>query len=227
MTDSDHVVAVPTGTGDPYSKDTAGAAGSRPGPGFGTRSLGCKGNARRARIAEDLQLNWICSTPFNSSYPTRRRIQRVTSMTACAASMLKRCCANYLISSLRRVLSWPSILTPCVLPGFGLQTMDGDNKVMCGNCEANTACKSQLAIWSSPPIMVITLKRYIFDQGLAQNQTRRDNRVVKFPLTGLDMAPYVKSPKVQAHQTWPDQTCHLNFEITVTARLCAACCTPL
>ena len=83
-------------------------------------------------------------------------------------------------------------LTDCLSEFKLTETLDEDNKWYCSQCKEHVIATKTMEVFRTPPIMVITLKRfktgrskYGFAVGAEKLQT-----VVDFPLEGLDMRDY-------------------------------------
>jgi hypothetical protein len=59
--------------------------------------------------------------------------------------------------------------------------------VVCPKCKDDANMKKSLALWRMPPILVVQLKRFQFDQVSRRKITNR----VEFPMEGLDLTSYV------------------------------------
>lgn len=63
------------------------------------------------------------------------------------------------------------------------ETLDNDNKYECDSCKKKTNAKRKLIFWRTPDVLIMTLKRF--------NIMRKINKMVDFPLEGLDLSSYV------------------------------------
>ncbi len=59
---------------------------------------------------------------------------------------------------------------------------------------SNQPFTKQLSLWSAPRVLIIQLKRFEYDG--SKNDARVD-----FPITGLDLAPYISAPQQQTNNT--------------------------
>lgn len=65
--------------------------------------------------------------------------------------------------------------------------VDSLSDVVCPKCKDDKQLKQRIQIWRLPPVLVVQLKRFQFTR-----QTRRKlNTKVDFPLTELDLQPYM------------------------------------
>jgi ubiquitin C-terminal hydrolase len=62
--------------------------------------------------------------------------------------------------------------------------LDSDNMLKCGKCDQYNQSYKKSVIWRLPQYLIITLKRF-------DNQARKIYSAVDYPITGLDMAPFV------------------------------------
>ena len=79
------------------------------------------------------------------------------------------------------------------------ETLDEDNKWYCNKCQEHVQATKTLEIYRVPRIMIISLKR--FKTSRSQNKYgfggsgQKIDTLVEFPLTGLDMRPFVIMPE--------------------------------
>ena len=71
------------------------------------------------------------------------------------------------------------------------ETLDGDNEWNCNKCQEHVQATKTLEIYRVPKIMIVSLKR--FRNGFGGGQ--KIDTLVKFPLEGLDMRPFVLLPE--------------------------------
>ena len=87
------------------------------------------------------------------------------------------------------------------------ETLGGDDQWYCNICKEHRDIKKRLELYSTPKILVIQLKRFQTRRGM-QNRTGRFGHIyaqiagqekndahVQFPVTGLDVRPYVLALK--------------------------------
>jgi len=65
--------------------------------------------------------------------------------------------------------------------------LTGDNKYECDNCAGKHDATKQILLWYPPPRLVIQLKRFLNDE----IHTFKNDQMVKFPITGLNIRKYV------------------------------------
>lgn len=63
-----------------------------------------------------------------------------------------------------------------------------DNEWYCPQCKAHKRAQKQLQIYRAPEILILHLKRF---KGASRIFKQKLSKVVKFPLTGLDLRKYV------------------------------------
>lgn len=59
----------------------------------------------------------------------------------------------------------------------------------CNKCAMHVEATKTLAVWSSPDILVLHLKRFEYRNIIVREKL---NTLITFPLVGLDMSPYVR-----------------------------------
>lgn len=70
------------------------------------------------------------------------------------------------------------------------EVLDGKDRYKCEKCNALVSCNKKLCISNSPPILCLQLKRFKHDAYFGS----KINTSVTFPLTGLDVRPYLFAP---------------------------------
>lgn len=66
------------------------------------------------------------------------------------------------------------------------QVMDGDEKASCDYCKTRSKCIKRLRIHRFPPILVLHIKRFRYNEYTREKLTT----TIRFPLTGLDLEKY-------------------------------------
>lgn len=72
------------------------------------------------------------------------------------------------------------------------EKLDADNEVYCATCKRHVQATKQMTVYRLPPVLIVHLKR--FKAGKYGRQ--KDDRLVEFPLTGLDLRKYCKASRV-------------------------------
>eukprot|EP01041_Mallomonas_annulata_P005880 gene5880-11876_t len=99
----------------------------------------------------------------------------------------------------------PLSLEQCLQLFTREECLEGDNAWYCSHCQSHVAAKKALSLWRLPEVLVLGLKRFEFrdfpstemGQGLGHmggggGGTRQKlNRLVVFPLEGLDLSPFL------------------------------------
>jgi len=82
-----------------------------------------------------------------------------------------------------------STLEKCLGIFTAEEILDGDNMYMCEKCKKKQKSVKQLTVYKYPRVLVIHIKRFRF------NSMRREklSTDVHFPLSGLDLSPFVSS----------------------------------
>ncbi|XP_025018599.1 ubiquitin carboxyl-terminal hydrolase 31 isoform X2 [Tetranychus urticae] len=81
-------------------------------------------------------------------------------------------------------------LKDCFEMYFREERLGADNAWMCPACKRRQQCIKKLSLWSTPDIFIIHLKR--FRQASNSSRTKLTT-LVSFPLSGLDMNPYLSN----------------------------------
>ncbi|XP_071942708.1 ubiquitin carboxyl-terminal hydrolase 8-like [Antedon mediterranea] len=84
------------------------------------------------------------------------------------------------------------------------EKLTGDNAVKCTRCKVKRNSIKTIKIWSTPPVLIIHLKRFYFEGRWRQKlQTNVD-----FPLTDLDLLPLTVGPKTRKSYFLYGVSCH-------------------
>jgi len=76
------------------------------------------------------------------------------------------------------------------------EVMSGLNEVYCsGDCKEHKAHDQVQRIWRLPPVLCIHLKRFKQTQNYGYITTEKLTDPVDFPITGLDLSPFLEGPK--------------------------------
>ena len=79
------------------------------------------------------------------------------------------------------------------------EVLDQANPWFCPICRKNQTATKTLSVWRYPDFLVIYLKRFVYLErgpGGHAGSVKLDNRV-SFPLSGLDLTPYLSGPLQQ------------------------------
>lgn len=89
-------------------------------------------------------------------------------------------------------------LLDCLDLYFREEKLNAENAWMCPNCKSYQSSFKKLSLWSLPDVFIIHLKR--FKQSSSSCRTKLST-AVDFPLTGLDMLPYLEErrPTLKTH----------------------------
>eukprot|EP00045_Choanoeca_perplexa_P022766 m.10819 g.10819 ORF g.10819 m.10819 type:complete len:989 (-) comp9682_c1_seq1:271-3237(-) len=82
-------------------------------------------------------------------------------------------------------------LDDCIRQFTTPEVLSDDNKWYCPQCKEHRQAKKQLEIWRLPQNLIVHLKRFSYTE---HYRDKIDTRV-EFPLTELDLSPYVLSPE--------------------------------
>lgn len=81
-------------------------------------------------------------------------------------------------------ISDDNTLEKCIELYTATEKMDGDNKILNDKTDKKEIAEKNIQFWSLPKILVITLKRF-------DNNNRKNQRFIDFPLENLDMRKYI------------------------------------
>lgn len=80
----------------------------------------------------------------------------------------------------------------CLKEFHATEQLGSNNNWYCSNCKEHRQPTKDMSIWSTPDYLIITLKRFEFNK--RNNEHKKIQAMVKFPVEGLDMDPYIKNP---------------------------------
>jgi len=89
--------------------------------------------------------------------------------------------------------NWESLNKPISLDqcmNWFTQEEDLGDELYCSVCQKPEKTKKKMEIWQPPPILIIHLKRF----ALYNNRWIKSNRLVNFPLIGLDPSSWLVEP---------------------------------
>ena len=89
-----------------------------------------------------------------------------------------------------QALTIQECLTHSSLP----EKLDADNEVYCGKCRKHVQADKQMGIYRLPKVLILHLKRFK-EKGYRRE---KDDRLIRFPVEGLDMQPFVLGPIVDS-----------------------------
>lgn len=93
------------------------------------------------------------------------------------------CQTTQLVKQRKDVIS----LADCFTLFTKTEELSGQDYWYCSKCKAHQASTKKFDLWKLPPVMVVHLKRFSYDR-LYRDKI---DTLVDFPLTDLDMAPYM------------------------------------
>jgi len=70
------------------------------------------------------------------------------------------------------------------------ETLSGDDSWYCRNCKDHVTAQKKMEVYKAPNYLIVHFKRFSH----MRNQmfgTRKLNDFINFPVTGLDMSPYI------------------------------------
>ena len=72
------------------------------------------------------------------------------------------------------------------------ERLAAEDRWWCGQCCAHVEADKKLDLWTLPEVLVVHLKRFSFSRSLRDKL----DAPVRFPLQGLNLAPYLLGPAV-------------------------------
>ncbi|RWS15006.1 ubiquitin specific protease-like protein [Dinothrombium tinctorium] len=92
-------------------------------------------------------------------------------------------------------------LSDCFDMYFREEKLAGDNAWICPVCKRRQQCIKKLSLWSVPEVFIVHLKRF---RQASSTQRNKLSTLVVFPISGLDMNPYLV-PKVRLNHSHQSQ----------------------
>lgn len=89
----------------------------------------------------------------------------------------------------RRRNNKPIDLSECIYSFCEKETLSENDAWYCSKCKDFKCASKKIDLWSTPDLLIIHLKRFSY----TRNWRDRINTLVKFPIKGLDMAPFLLS----------------------------------
>ena len=78
-------------------------------------------------------------------------------------------------------------LEQCLALSGRPEKLDAENEVYCGKCKTHVQADKQMQLYKLPEVLILHLKRFK-QRGYIRD---KDERLIRFPLTGLDMSPFL------------------------------------
>lgn len=82
-------------------------------------------------------------------------------------------------------------LNECFTLYTKMEELSGQDYWYCSKCKTHQASTKKFDLWKLPPVLVVHLKRFSYDRMFRD----KIDTLVDFPLTDLDMAPYLINKK--------------------------------
>eukprot|EP00753_Platysulcus_tardus_P020305 PLAT7949.2.p2 GENE.PLAT7949.2~~PLAT7949.2.p2 ORF type:complete len:459 (+),score=147.42 PLAT7949.2:17-1393(+) len=83
-------------------------------------------------------------------------------------------------------------LADCMAAFLSEERLEGDECWRCPRCKAFVPASKKIDLWKMPPVLIVHFKRFSFTR---RGAPRKVSTLVRFPLSELDMQPYVCSPQ--------------------------------
>jgi len=83
----------------------------------------------------------------------------------------------------------PILLSDCINAFCEKETLSENDAWYCSKCKDFKCASKKIDLWGSPDLLIIHLKRFSY----TRNWRDRINTLVKFPVNGLDLAPFLLS----------------------------------
>jgi len=87
----------------------------------------------------------------------------------------------------------PISLEECIQEFIKEEILTDENKWFCPHCKEDREAYKKMDIWRAPEILIVHIKRFIQDR--QYYSSRKNNVLVTFPITGLDLTDVIKGPK--------------------------------
>uniref|UniRef100_A0A914WAM8 Ubiquitin carboxyl-terminal hydrolase n=1 Tax=Plectus sambesii TaxID=2011161 RepID=A0A914WAM8_9BILA len=91
------------------------------------------------------------------------------------------------------------------------ETLTPDESWYCDQCKEHVEATKRLVLYRLPPLLIIQLKRFIYTTGFQMHRRSKEDRAVNYPLTDLDMRPFLCETAPNDQETLYDLTgvvCH-------------------
>jgi ubiquitin carboxyl-terminal hydrolase 4/11/15 len=84
-------------------------------------------------------------------------------------------------------------LESCLQHFTTTEVLSDNDRWYCSKCKEHTRATKTMQLWSAPDYLIIHLKRFSDQDGVSLFSREKIDTLVKFPLEGLDLAPFVDS----------------------------------
>ena len=160
------------------------------------KALGRKVSTRRTRLAKDLgpaeeELFFAAGLEATTAFARAERDDRRRSRRALRRARRENDEARRRLWNLPGRLKYASFRSPpsmtleaCLRRFTCLEYLDADNSWYCQTCDAKRCARKRIALWRTPDVLIMTLKRFSPLTG------RKLDRPVDFPLDNLDLSPF-------------------------------------
>lgn len=87
-------------------------------------------------------------------------------------------------------------LHECLMKFTEREQLGASDPWYCPTCRAHRRAYKKFDLWSAPQVLIVHLKRFRYNQDDVSYMSRdKIDTVVDFPISGLDMAPYIVAPE--------------------------------
>lgn len=86
----------------------------------------------------------------------------------------------------------PTTLSQCLQLFTEPEVLDPQEAWYCPGCREHRQATKEFSLWRLPTVLVVQLKRFSFSRSIFRDKI---DRLVHFPLRGLDMGPYYSGPR--------------------------------
>lgn len=147
-----------------------------------------------------------CPLPSDSDVPFAEFIQKNTSGRPIRLEVILPSAEAVYLKPLTDLVVHPSItegdaeerrlreqsytLEECLSRSGRPEKLDAENEVYCSKCKKHVQADKQMQVYRLPKVLILHLKRFK-QQGYRRD---KDERLIRFPLAGLDMAPFICGP---------------------------------
>lgn len=108
-------------------------------------------------------------------------------ITCCECQMVSGTFEPFTILSVPTKIDGETTLDECIREFSKEETLTGDNKYFCEECNKKVDVKKQMYIWEPPAILIIQLKRFKHDRYIS---TKTSSKIV-FSIEDLDISNYM------------------------------------
>lgn len=126
----------------------------------------------------------------HSSWFTDHLYGQYVTKTTCANPDCRYVSETYeVFCNLNVPIAGVSTLEDALHRSFSSEQLEEGNTLLCDTCKQRTRAEKQMKLWHTPCVLLIQLKRFCMNQ----YSFVKDSSLVSFPLTNLDITPYLEN----------------------------------